>query len=332
MSDPLQPAELRHRATLGILRVLSSYHYPVVFSTRGLLLERDPYLSLLKEIGHVVVQFSFSSSRDEISARIEPHAPRPTKLLRIAEKLASEGIHVTCRWQPYIPGVSESPAIFVGRAASAGFSHIGLEHLKLPVERNHPLWATFLAGTQRDLYAEYQAWGAHRDGREYVLPAGRKLPTIIEVASLAKSCGLTFGAADNEFQYLSDTACCCSGVDQFPGFENWFKYQIGYAIWKARDLDRIELRAIAKEWHPSGSVDRFLNSHSRLTHRGTAKGSVRAHITERWRDISSPNNPSTFYGVVAAQQYQGRSRAYVWTEEARSLLRERALRDKSKTC
>ena len=137
MSDPFQPAELRYRVTESFLQTLARYHYPTVLSTRSKMVACEPYISLLKELGNVVVQFSFCSSRDEVAAQFEPYSTSPSKLLGVMSFLAREGIAVTCRWQPYIPGVSEPGEEFASRMSSVGCRHVALEHLKIPMERSH---------------------------------------------------------------------------------------------------------------------------------------------------------------------------------------------------
>src|SRR5579859_321781 len=138
MSDGFQPAERKFRVTESTLSVLARYGYPTVISTRGSMIAEPNYLALLKLIGPVVVQYSFSTTRDSTALKVEPFATSPSVLLRTMETLSSQGITVTCRWQPYIPGVSEEPAEFVPRVLSAGARHLALEHLKLAVEQNHP--------------------------------------------------------------------------------------------------------------------------------------------------------------------------------------------------
>src|SRR5207245_4838396 len=142
----------------------------------------------------------------------------------------------------------------------------------IPVERKHPLWGDLIQAAGRDFHSEYKSMKAPRDGREYVLPPHDKLPAILETARAVRARRMTFGAADNEFQYLSDTSCCCSGVDQFPGFGNWLKHQIGYALRRARGRSEIKYSLISSEWCPSGSVDRYLNSRSRLGSRNGLTG------------------------------------------------------------
>jgi DNA repair photolyase len=312
MSDPFQPAELRYRITEKILRLLSKYDYPTVISTKGDLILSEPYITLLREMKHIVVQFSFSSSLDNMSTVFEPFSAPPSKLMKSMENLANLGINVTCRWQPFIPGVSESPEEFVSRMASTGCKHIGFEHLKIPVERGHSLSNKLIKGVNRDIYKEYQELGAYLDGREYVLPAKEKLPLVLETASVAQKYQLTFGAADNDLQYLSTADCCCSGIDQFPGFENWYKYQIGYAVRKCREKD-ISFESIEAEWHPIGSIDRHLNSHSRLSKSGYSSGAITDHILAKWNNPEAASSPASFYGVTPTDKTTLKgNRIYQW--------------------
>ena len=326
MSDPLQPAEQHHRVTASVLKTLIKHQYPMVLSTRSTLAARSPYIDLLKDLKSAVVQFSFSSTVDSVAACVEPHAERPSVLLRAMEALSNHGIVVTCRWQPYIPGISESPCEFVPRISATGCRHVAFEHLKLPFERSNPLWQEFKAGTERDFVEEYQEAGAHRDGRELVLPAARKLQTALLARSCSHRHGMTFGAADNEFQYLSDTGCCCSGVDQFPGFENWFKHQIGYAVRQSYGKP-LRYEVLAKEWTPVGSVDRYLNSRSRIAARGKSNGTIRDHVRRRWNQAHTPGSPTSFYGVLSTMKNLQRrrhqaDRVYEWDQQIVHQLRD----------
>ena len=326
MSDPFQPAELRYRVTESFLRTLARYEYPTVLSTRSKMVASDRYMALLKRIRHVVVQFSFCSTRDRVAAKLEPYSASPSELLNTMAILTRNGIRVTCRWQPYIPGISEPAEEFASRVSSTGCHHVGLEHLKIPVERNHPLWGDLIGAAGRDFYSEYKTMNAPRDGREYVLPPHAKLPAILETSRAVRARRMTFGAADNEFQYLSDTDCCCSGVDQFPGFENWFKHQIGYAVRKCMGK-RITYDSVSREWAPIGSIDRFLNSHSRLSKRSELSGSVRDHLRVRWNNPKAPGCPTSFYGVVTRSQVTSTgNKVYMWDEKILTALSELSAR------
>src|SRR6476646_9374299 len=96
MSDPFQPAELRYRVTESFLQTLARYHYPTVLSTRSKMVANDAYVPLLQTLQHVVVQFSFCSTRDQVAASFEPYSTSPSELLKIMETLTNKGIAVTC--------------------------------------------------------------------------------------------------------------------------------------------------------------------------------------------------------------------------------------------
>jgi hypothetical protein len=278
---------------------------------RGTIVASQPYINLLKGMSSVVVQFSLSSSRDEIARVLEPRSNPPSEILRCMETLVQSRIPITCRWQPFVPGSSESAVEFAARVSSTGCSHVSLEHLKVPVERNASLWREFVRLVGLDLYEEYKGQHATRDGRELVLPAERKLKAVIQTALEVRRCGMTFGAADNEFQYLSDTSCCCSGVDQFPGFQNYFKHQIGYAVRKCKGR-MITYESIQNEWVPTGSVDRYLNSRSRIGVRNRGKASIADHIKIRWNQVEVPGSPSSFFGVRSSNSRRSGMLAYDW--------------------
>ncbi len=302
MSDPFQPAELKYEVTKRYLEALIPYHYPVVISTRGVLVCEEPYLSILKAIGPVIVQFSLVTTDEPTAKKFEPHSSTPSQILKAMERLSSEGLITTCRWQPYIPRVSEAPGPFMKRLAGAGARHVALEHLKLPFERKHVLWAKLKAAAGNDLLAYYRALGAKPDGREWVLPPEIKVQTHLAAREEAHSQGLSYGAADNDLQYLSDTDCCCSGVDQFEGFEGWFRHQIGYAVRKCKGGD-ITYASIADEWTPTGSIDRWLNSKSRIGAWNEGGGGVRSHIQYRWNNPNQPLSPKQYYGVQVTDRF-----------------------------
>ena len=324
MSDPFQPKEATCGVTKATLHVLAEYEYPTVISTRGELATQPPYLELLRRMKSIVVQFSMSTSRDSIARLVEPRSSPPSKLLNCMEVLSKHGIPVTCRWQPYIPGQSECAAEFASRISGTGCVHIGFEHLKVPLERNSGQWKELIRLTGTDPYREYKTANAVRDGREFVLPAARKLATIIQTATEVHRRGMTFGAADNEFQYLSDTNCCCSGVDQFPGFENYFTHQIGYAIRKCKGR-RITYESIKNEWTPTGSVDRFLNSKSRISARNKGEATLPDHIRLRWNQPWASGSPSSFFGIRPLDRRSRGMTVYDWDIGALRQLSEARL-------
>jgi hypothetical protein len=275
----------------------------------------------LRSNPNVVLQFSFSTCDDITSKIVEPQSFRPSIILKAIEKISKAEIKTTIRWQPYIPNVSESTDQFVQKVANVGVKHIGFEHLKLPLEKDHILWKRLLSNLNFDIKEYYTSLGAFIDGRELILPAKYKAIRALEVRNEAHKYQLSFGSADNDIQYLSDYNCCCSGIDQFIGFENWNKFQIAYAIKKSNGRD-IRFDSIKDEWHPTGAIDKYLNSKSRIK-ASEGHNTIRDYMEKRWEDLGSSFNPTKFHGVF----YNGKVddngfKIYSWTDEVNNLMND----------
>lgn len=320
MSDPFQPAEAKFKTTLNYLLALKYYEYPLAISTRGDLIATEPYLSILKEMKSVVVQFSMSSMDDRIASIAEDERVSPSRILKAMEILRSNSIRVTCRWQPYIPGVSTSPEEYISKVASAGCLHISFEHLKILIGRRSNVVNAIQELTNRNIYKEYTSAGALHLGTELILPAKNRLETVLHVKDLALDSKMSFGAADNDLQYLSSTETCCSGVDNFSGFENWFKHQIANAVRRSKGEKYITISSILDEWSPIGSIDRYLNSMSRLSSRIGSEGSLKDHIIYRWNASGKEGCPDFYYGVSATGRFdKNNAMIYQWDSTAEDL-------------
>lgn len=311
MSDPFQKLEEKYEVTKAFLTTLQKENYPTIISTRSSLLSRSKYLRILRDFENVVIQFSFSTLNDEKSELIEPNSPKPSTLLSLMEKLSRLGIKITARWQPFIIGFSETPESFISQISSVGVKHIGFEHLKIPLASSHKrvLWPSHIKSIGVNVNELYASVGATASGRELLLPPLQKIGRIRALKQLTKKLGITFGCADNEFQYLSDTNCCCSGTDQFPGFENWYKFQLGSAVKRSLNKENISFSEIANEWRPRGSIKEFLNSNCRTS----GDNSIDAHLRRRWNSSSDKFNCSSFYGVKAEEEMDSNGyRIYSW--------------------
>lgn len=295
MSDPFQPVEKKEKISLQVLQYLCSINYPVVISTKSTLLSEPEYLNVLRSNKNIVVQFSFSTLEDNISEIVEPFSFPPSEILKSISKLSEAGVNTTVRWQPYIPNVSESPAEFISKISETGIKHLGFEHLKLPIEKNNPLWQKLTTKLAFDIREFYLKNNSTTDGRELILPPEYKIKTALTIKNELKKRSITFGSADNDIQYLSDNNCCCSGVDQFEGFENWNKFQIAFAVKKSKG-NQITFDLIADEWTPQGAIDKYLNSDSRII-KQTDHNKIADYIIHRWENLSSDFNPTRFYGV-----------------------------------
>ncbi len=314
MGDPFQPVERRHRISLHYLRALLEYQYPVVISTRGYMIAESPYIDILRSHPAVVVRMSLSTTEDNRSLMTERREVAPSRILKAMEKLRSVGVRVTCRWQPYIQSISEDPRLFAERVAAAGCEQCSFEFLRLPRERNQQLVKS-IGSSEENIFDYYSRNNAFHRVREYILPPEHRLPLILYARQMIRAAGMRFASADNDFQFLSDDACCCSGVDAYPGFENFFRHQIAFAVRNSLGK-KIKYKSIATEWYPAGSVDRYLNSS-----RGK-RGSVRDHIMHRWNSSGLEGSPDSFYGVEDTGEHSADGmKIYRWDQTILSKIR-----------
>jgi hypothetical protein len=297
MSDPFSPLEQEHRVTFRHLEILSDFMHPTVVSTKSDIIARDEYLRLLKD-GRFVVQFSISSTRDDLLGQIDIGTSGPTRLFQSAQRLAAEGIPVACRLQPLLPGAENDAYDVIDACAAVGVRHVAVEHLKLPVEAG---WRGTIALSETlgiDLVSYYRSMGSTRVGREWILPVHGRLRTIIALRDYAWSRGLSFGAADNDLIYLSDGRCCCSGLDLLLPDAAFYSNNYVQACYKVDVEGKLRLRSLREEWSPERTIARFVNSRSRLE--ASSEGGVRTmrdYIADNWNCVDSAPSPASLWGV-----------------------------------
>lgn len=298
MSDPFQSMEKVYGVSYDVLSYLKSIDYPVVISTKSDLIGTDKYLKLFEKYENLIIQVSFSTIDEYKTKILEPNSPNPKLLFSILKNLTKENTKVSVRWQPYIIGVSDNPKDFIREIASINIKHLGFEHLKLPLEKNSDLENKIQLISGQSIYSEYKNLNAITNGREYILPIDVKKNIIFDIKQLAELNGIYVGIADNEFQYLSDFDCCCSGIDMYNGFENWYKPQISYAIKKAykEGNNIIKIDNIINEWNSNGAIDKYVNSKSRIV-RNNKHNTMLDYVLDRWNDLDSSFNPTKYFNV-----------------------------------
>lgn len=112
VGDSYQPIEKKYKLTRQVLELLGEKDFPVHILTKSHLVLRD--IDLLKKINEkkrVIVSFSLSSARDDISKHFEPMASSPSQRLEAAKQLKKAGIAVGIFLLPVIPFVTDSKEI-----------------------------------------------------------------------------------------------------------------------------------------------------------------------------------------------------------------------------
>jgi len=262
MSDGLQPLEKEVGVTYEVLKLLKSYNYPIIFSTKGKLILEDKYFNLLKDYEAFALQISMIDDRSEILSILEPNAMTAEERLRAFKMYSDAGHWCGCRIQPMIIGLNDTQIIpLLDKLKANGVKHVMVEGLKFFSGNNFAnkkIGEVFkkITGKEYDLAAYYKAIGSKNSGNDLELPTWRKYKYCKVFAEEIRKRGMTYGAADNDLRHLGDSPCCC-GVEGLKGFENLLKKNTGFALFRALELKKQGIKEfdksiIDKEYMPQG--------------------------------------------------------------------------------
>lgn len=108
MSDTYNPLEKEYEQTRGALKLISKYGFGVSIDTKSDLILRD--IDLLREINSkndVIVKFTITTPKDELSRIIEPNVCVSSKRLKAIKTLSDKGIFVGIMLNPVLPFITD---------------------------------------------------------------------------------------------------------------------------------------------------------------------------------------------------------------------------------
>lgn len=109
MSDTYNPFEEKKKLTRGALQLILKYNFGVAIDTKSDRILRD--LDLLKAINHqnnVIVKFTITTAKDDLSRLIEPYASLPSQRLAAIKELSANGIFVGIMMNPVLPFLTDN--------------------------------------------------------------------------------------------------------------------------------------------------------------------------------------------------------------------------------
>lgn len=321
MSDPFLASD-PFATGWKLLEIVNSHDYPVIISTKSDLVVRPDYLELLADMKNLAVQLTIITDDEELSRRLEVNTPSCQDRLKAISVLSARGIWVACRLQPLIPEVNTSCYSLIDQLADAGCRHVIIEHYKMPTDSSVVRRRKLDEAINVSLRSLYYEWGAVRRGRELELPPEKKLEYLSPLVARIKKCGMTYGAADNDFHHTGDTMCCC-GIDDLPGFENWYKHNYRVALHRAPRHGRVIYELIKSEWFPMGNVNRWINSDDRLrdVNGHALPSNTRDYLLSRWNSPDPLNSPGQSFAVEKSTEVDSEgNRAYQFIADRRYLI------------
>lgn len=108
MSDTYNPLEKEYEQTRGALELILKYGFGVSIDTKSDLILRD--IDLLKEINsknNVIIKFTITTPKDELSKIIEPNVCVSSKRLQAIKTLSDNGIFVGIMLNPVLPFITD---------------------------------------------------------------------------------------------------------------------------------------------------------------------------------------------------------------------------------
>ena len=124
MSDPYNPFEEELQLTRHALELIDAYNCGVAIATKSGLITRDiDILTSIQSHSPVVCKITVTTRDDALAAKIEPHAPPPSRRLAALEELAGAGLFAGVLLMPVLPFLEDSEAgmlAVVEGAAKAG--------------------------------------------------------------------------------------------------------------------------------------------------------------------------------------------------------------------
>jgi len=292
MSDPFSSDTVSKRS-IELLKILADFNHPTVISTKNSkFLLSDNVLTLLKRNNNFVIQVSLPCFDPNFSSIIEPNIRSPLERIKDLNTLSLEGIHTIVRLQPLFPPMIDD-AIFelIPRISEAGVKHVIVEFLKLPLEKSLFFISNIFNSIDWNGFNYYKDNGAIKTGREWVLPPQLKWELLQPIINSIRNHGMTYGAGDYGLNHLGDTDCCC-GIDNIPGFNNWFHPNIAYII-RNSPGELLTFNDVNQFDYPQKSIRMYMNSNSRPKN---TKG-IKDYIKNKWNDPGKENAPDTFLGV-----------------------------------
>ena len=290
VSDPFSEYENKYMKSFEVLKNLNQYQYPTIISTRSGTWSTKEYINIIKD-GKYIVQLSMPTNNSTVLKRLNKNKNIYHNQLKTIDSLIKNKIPVVCRLQPFIPRFEEEYINIIEDLIKAGVKTISIEYLKLPLENEKMNFSLMDEIFGFPLLAFYKKKEATRSGREWVLPSKYKYEMIKTIKNQFNDIEINY--ADNDLMHLNKYNCCIGKYQQLEGFQNTFNYNITTAI-KNNQNGVIKRNSIEEEWYPKKSINRIINSKSRISGEGII---IKDYIDKAWNSASNLS-PINYHGVL----------------------------------
>ncbi len=200
-SDPYTPEEKELMATRKCLRIFKENEIRLLIITKSNLVARD--VDLIAGM-HASVSITLTSLNDEKIAKVELHAPPPSKRLEAMEELHSNGIPCSIRLDPIIPTINDDELEEIVKEASKYCSHVVTSTIK--PRRDSLKRIASVVPYFRDAELE-------RIGNSFYLPSSLRFSLLARVEKAAKQHGMSFATCREGYPFKAKS---CDGSHLIP--------------------------------------------------------------------------------------------------------------------
>lgn len=201
-SDPYPPMEREQHVTRRCLELFRERHVPVLVVTKSGLVARDA--ELLADM-RASVSLTITTLRRDVAARIEPHAPRPSRRLEALRDLAAAGVPCSVRLDPIVPGVTDDDIEDIVAAVAPYCQHVVSSTVKPRSDG--------LRRMRRALPDALSKLRFTKQGNTYYLPEEQRRRLLRRAGRACRRQGLSYAVCREGFAFDAST---CDGSHLIP--------------------------------------------------------------------------------------------------------------------
>ena len=201
-SDPYPRIERETGLTRETLKALAHSSCRIQIITKSTLVARDA--DILRE-APATVAMTITTDDDDTARILEPNAPKPSERLKAVETIARQGIPVSVRIDPIIPGVNSECNSLMEKIASFGVKHITVSTYKAR-NRDWKRFSQALPDVAEKLKPLYWSQGEHVGGC-VLLPRDLRLKLLTDIRRAALHHGLQFAVCREGLSELNTATC-----------------------------------------------------------------------------------------------------------------------------
>lgn len=212
LCDPFDPFEERFQIGLELLHFWRALDWPVVFSTKGTLMMKEPWAEVLRG-GNFRFQFSITTTDPAKGKIVDSGVGTPQQRFEAMRFVTKElGCVATLRLRPIIPGAvtPEECCELIRTAHANGATGVSTEFFCLESRglANRPRYERMSVAAGFDLYEFYRRNSPKQSG--YMrLNRAIKARYFLPMERVAKGLGMRFSVSDREFKELGNVSGCC---------------------------------------------------------------------------------------------------------------------------